>query len=124
MQIAIAGTGKMGTAIAKRLLSLDHGVSVWNRTAQRAQALAEAGAAVVATPAELLKDADAVISIVTDATALDAVYFGPQGLLSAQPQGQLFIEMSTVAPAKQQEMGRRVTETGARYLECPVGGSV
>jgi 3-hydroxyisobutyrate dehydrogenase len=124
MHIAIAGTGKMGTAIARRLLALGHGVAVWNRTPQRAQPLAEAGATIAATPAGLLKDADAVITIVTDAAALDAVYFGAGGLLSAGATGQLFIEMSTVAPAKQQEMGRRVTEAGARYLECPVGGSV
>ncbi|MDB5911902.1 MAG: 3-hydroxyisobutyrate dehydrogenase-like protein [Ramlibacter sp.] len=124
MHIAIAGTGKMGTAIARRLLALGHSVTVWNRTPARAQPLEQAGARIAATPADLLKGADAVITIVTDAAALDAVYFAPGGLLSASPSGQLFIEMSTVAPAKQQEMGRRVTEAGGRFLECPVGGSV
>ncbi|MDB5900580.1 MAG: 3-hydroxyisobutyrate dehydrogenase-like protein [Ramlibacter sp.] len=124
MHIAIAGTGKMGTAIARRLLALGHSVTVWNRTPARAQPLEQAGASIAATPADLLKGADAVITIVTDAAALDAVYFAAGGLLSASPSGQLFIEMSTVAPAKQQEMGRRVTEAGGRFLECPVGGSV
>src|SRR4051812_13125727 len=104
MHIAIAGTGKMGSAIAKRLLSQGHGVTVWNRTPDRAQALVDAGAVRVATPAELVRGADAVISILTDSAALDEVYFGPDGLLSGQPAGQLFIEMSTVPPAKQQEM--------------------
>src|SRR4051812_6690947 len=120
MHIAIAGTGKMGSAITRRLLSLGHSVTVWNRTPQRAQALVEAGAARVVTPASLVQGADAVISILTDSAALDEVYFGADGLLAGQPKGQLFIEMSTVPPAKQQEMGPRVLQAGARYLECPV----
>jgi 3-hydroxyisobutyrate dehydrogenase len=124
MKIGIAGTGKMGSAIAKRLLSLGHSVTVWNRTQERAQPLIDEGAKWAATPAMLALGTDAVISIVTDSAALDEVYFGPGGLASGDATGRLFIEMSTVPPAKQQEMGARVTATGARYLESPVGGSV
>jgi 3-hydroxyisobutyrate dehydrogenase len=123
MKLGIAGTGKMGTAIARRLLSLGHEVTVWNRTQERAQPLLKDGAKWAATPAALTAASEAVITILTDAKALDDVYFAADGLLAQGAQGKLFIEMSTVAPAKQQEMGPRVKAKGASYVECPVGGT-
>lgn len=124
MDIGIAGTGKMGTAIAKRLLALGHQVTIWNRTSERAQPLLALGAVWADTPEKLAGRADAVITMLTDEAALDHVYTGPQGLLSGNNSKQLFIDMSTVRPAKQQEIGGKVRATGAAYLECPVGGSV
>ncbi len=125
MHIAIAGTGKMGSAIARRLLGLGHQVTVWNRTPARSQALVELGAARAASPAALAGGgAELVITMLTDGPALDAVYGGADGLLSAQVDGQLFVDMSTLMPAKQREIGQRVASAGASYLECPVGGSV
>jgi 3-hydroxyisobutyrate dehydrogenase len=124
MHIGIAGTGKMGSAIAKRLLSLDHQVSVWNRTPERARPLLDAGARWARSPRELAGLADLVITMLIDDEALAQVYCEPQGLLSGAVGKQLFIDMSTVRPATQQEMGARVAAAGASYLECPVGGSV
>jgi 3-hydroxyisobutyrate dehydrogenase len=124
MRIGIAGTGKMGSAIARRLTALSHQVTVWNRTRERAEPLLKDGMAWAATPRELAARCEVIISIVTDGAALDAVYSGPDGLFSQRAQGQLFIDMSTVPPAKQQEMARKAAEAGAAYLECPVGGSV
>ena len=88
MHIGIAGIGKMGTAIAQRLMEVGHKVSVWNRSADKAKPLADAGAAVVATPAELARATEAVITILTDAAAIDAVYNGPSGLLERRRAGQ------------------------------------
>jgi 3-hydroxyisobutyrate dehydrogenase len=124
MHIGIAGTGKMGSAIARRLLGCQHRVTVWNRTAGRAQPLVAQGAGWAATAAELASGADMVISMVTDEAALDSVYLGVLGLLSSDVKGKLFVDMSTVKPAKQQELAARVIAAGASYLECPVGGSV
>ena len=124
MQIGIAGTGKMGSAIARRLLECQHRVTVWNRTADRAQPLLAQGAAWAETAAGLAGSTDMVISMVTDEQALDDVYLGAQGLLASDVKGKLFIDMSTVKPAKQQEIAARVAAAGASYLECPVGGSV
>ena len=124
MHIGIAGAGKMGSAIAKRLLALKHEVTVWNRTPGRAQPLIDIGAGWAESPRELAAVADTVISMLTDEQALEQVYFGPQGLLSKSVGSKLFIDMSTVKPAKQQEMGARVAAAGSSYLECPVGGSV
>ena len=124
MHIGIAGTGKMGTAIAKRLLASGHQVTVWNRTAARARPLLDQGTKWADTPAALATAVPIVITMLTDEAALEAVYFGARGLLSASVEDKLLIDMSTVKPAKQQEVGARVRAQGARYLECPVGGSV
>jgi 3-hydroxyisobutyrate dehydrogenase len=123
MRIGIAGTGKMGSTIARRLASLDHQVTVWNRTKARAQPLLEAGIAWAATPRELAARSDVVLTLLTNAQALDEVYLGGDGLLAAA-RGKLLIEMSTVPPATQQDMARHAAAAGAAYLESPVGGSV
>jgi len=121
MRIGIAGIGKMGAAIAARLIEVGHEVSVWNRTPEKAKAVAKANA--MGTPAQLAQNCETVISIVTDSGALDAVYNGPSGLLSGDVSGKLFIEMSTVLPATQVALAAAVRGKGAAFVECPVGGS-
>ena len=121
MRIAVAGIGKMGAAIAARLIEVGHDVTVWNRTPGKAKAIA--GATVAATPAELLRRSDIIISSLTDAAALDAVYKGPSGLLSGDVAGKLFIDMSTVLPATEVALAEAVRSKGAAFVECPVGGS-
>ncbi|HEU5019445.1 MAG TPA: NAD(P)-binding domain-containing protein, partial [Pseudolabrys sp.] len=94
MKIGVAGLGVMGSALAARLIDLGHDVSVWNRSAEKAKPLVEAGAKVAGSPAKLAEANDAVITILTDGAAIDAVYNGPNGLLSGDVKGKLLIEMS------------------------------
>ena len=122
MNIGIAGTGKMGLAIGQRLLGLGHTLHVWNRNPARAQPLVDAGARLAAHPADLSAQCDVVLSLLTDANAVEQVYTAPHGLLS-KPHAVL-IEMSTVAPEFQAQMAQRAAAAGARYLECPVSGSI
>jgi 3-hydroxyisobutyrate dehydrogenase len=122
MRIGVAGIGKMGAAIAARLIEVGHEVSVWNRTPDKAKAVS--GATVAATPAQLAQRADAIITILTDATALDAVYNGASGFMSGGAlSGKLFIEMSTVLPGTEIALAQAVRSKGAAFVECPVGGS-
>ena len=123
MKIGIAGTGRMGSAIGARLLELKHEVHVWNRSAARTRPLVEQGAVSAATPAELAGRCDAVLTILTDAAAIDAVYNGRDGLLSGDVRGKLFIEMSTVSSATERALAPAVAAKGAALVECPVGGS-
>jgi 3-hydroxyisobutyrate dehydrogenase len=123
MQIGIAGIGKMGAAIAQRLIEVGHKVTAWNRSADKLQPVKDAGAAVAATPAELAQASDAVISMLTDAAAIDAVYNGASGLLAGDVRGKLFIEMSTVLPQTEVALADKVRAKGAIFVECPVGGS-
>ena len=124
MHIGIAGTGKMGTAIANRLASTGEQVTVWNRSSERARPLLDAGVGWAASPRELVAQVDVIITLLTDEKALDDVYLSPQGLLSGPGAGKTFIEMSTVPPALHVELASRASAVGAAYIECPVGGSV
>jgi 3-hydroxyisobutyrate dehydrogenase len=123
VHIGIAGIGKMGAAMAQRLMEVGHKVTVWNRSTGKLKPVTDAGAAVAATPAELAKNADAIITILTDAAAIDTVYSGASGLLSGDVRGKLFIEMSTVQPQTAVALAEKVRAKGAALVECPVGGS-
>jgi 3-hydroxyisobutyrate dehydrogenase len=114
----------MGAAIAGRLSGLGHEVTVWNRSADKARALAAAGAKVAATPAELADRAEIIISILSNAEAIEQAYHGAGGLLSGDVRGKLFIEMSTVRPEVERALAEKVRSQGAALIECPVGGTI
>jgi 3-hydroxyisobutyrate dehydrogenase len=124
MRIGIAGIGNMGSNIGARLMEVGHSLTVWNRTPEKTKPLAAAGAGVAGTAAELASAVDVVMTIITNAAAIDAVYQGQQGLLSGDVRGKLFIEMSTVPPEVQLALAGKVRAAGAAYVECPVSGSV
>ena len=124
MQIGIAGLGRMGAAIAGRLIEAGHTLSVWNRSPEKARPLEPAGAALARSPEELAAKVGIVITILTDAAAIGTVYDGPSGLLSGNVAGKLFIEMSTVRPQTEIDLAGRVRAKGAGFVECPVGGTV
>jgi 3-hydroxyisobutyrate dehydrogenase len=123
MKIGVAGLGAMGGNIAARLIEVGHEVTVWNRSPEKAKPLAQAGAKVAGSPAEVAAASEAVITMLTDGAAIDAVYNGPSGLLSGDVKGKLFIEMSTVAPKVETGLAPKVRAKGATLVECPVGGS-
>lgn len=113
----------MGAAMAERLMNVGHEVSVWNRSREKTKPLADAGAKVVATPRELAVSCDVIISILTDAVAIEATYNGDAGLLSGDVKGRLFVEMSTVRPEVEERLAQQVRAKGAVLVDCPVGGS-
>ena len=123
MRIGVAGLGRMGTAIAERLREVGHELTVWNRTPEKTKPFAEAGARAASSPAELAAGVDVIVTILTDANAIDSVYRGDRGLLSADLGGKLVIEMSTVRPETEVALAQEVRAKGAAYVECPVGGT-
>jgi 3-hydroxyisobutyrate dehydrogenase len=124
MKVGVAGLGRMGAAIAKRLIEVRHEVVVWNRNPDKAKPLAEAGARVAATPSELAGRVETIITIVTDAAAIASVYEGKSGLLEGDVTGKLFIEMSTVQPETEIALAKKIAARKAAMVECPVGGTV
>ncbi|MDN5005701.1 NAD(P)-dependent oxidoreductase [Bradyrhizobium sp. WYCCWR 12677] len=124
MKVGVAGLGRMGAAIAKRLLEVGHEVHVWNRSPDKAEPLGKAGVTVAKTPSGLVAGVDTVITILTDAAAIAAVYDGAEGLLAGDAKGKLFIEMSTVQPVTEIALAEKIRAKGATMLECPVGGTV
>jgi 3-hydroxyisobutyrate dehydrogenase-like beta-hydroxyacid dehydrogenase len=121
LRVAILGTGKMGGAMARRLKSQGHELTLWNRTRERAEALGVGR--VAATPAEAARDAEVVISMLTDADAVRTAYLGDGGAVKAA-KDQVFIEMSTAGPDVSAEIAPRLEKAGAQYVEAPVIGSV
>src|SRR6202158_3909798 len=109
MKIGIAGTGRMGTALAQRLLGVGYEVRVWNRTAHNAQDALEAGAAWTATLGALVNDSQVVISFLSDNAAVERVYLGTNGLLTGSVEGRLFIDMSTVSPGAHERVASELT---------------
>jgi 3-hydroxyisobutyrate dehydrogenase len=114
----------MGAAIAAHLIEVGHEVTVWNRSAEKAKPLADAGARVAGTPAELASGVEAVVTILTNRDAQTAVYEGPSGLLAGDAGGRLYIDMSTVQPHEAVALAEKVHARGGIFVECPVGGTV
>jgi 3-hydroxyisobutyrate dehydrogenase len=119
--VAVLGTGRMGTAMARRLMATGHAVRVWNRTADRMAAAIEAGAVGCATAAEAVAGAEVVILSLTDATARDAVI---AALPAEALTGKLVIDTSTVPPDSLAGVAAALAAKGADFVECPVGGTV
>jgi 3-hydroxyisobutyrate dehydrogenase len=107
----------MGSAIAQRLASLGHEMMVWNRTPDKARAT---GLPVAASPRELAQRSEIVISILTDAKAVEQVY----DEMAEDMKGKLAIEMSTVRPEVQKRLGQKIASHGGKLVECPVGGTI
>jgi 3-hydroxyisobutyrate dehydrogenase-like beta-hydroxyacid dehydrogenase len=95
MKIGLIGLGAMGRAIALNLVKAGHEVAVWNRSPGKAEALVAAGARCAATPADAATRAEAVVTMLADDKAVEAVTFGADGLLAARGQA-LHISMSTI----------------------------
>jgi 3-hydroxyisobutyrate dehydrogenase/2-hydroxy-3-oxopropionate reductase len=121
--VAVIGTGRMGAAMAARLAGAGHPVMLYNRTRERADAVAaETGGTVAGTPGEAAAAAGTVLVSLADDAAVTAVYHG--GLVDALRPGAVVLEMSTVAPGTVRELARLVARRGATLLDAPVSGSV
>jgi 3-hydroxyisobutyrate dehydrogenase len=113
----------MGASIAQRLMSVGHEVGVWNRNSAKTRPLTDAGAKLLASPADLVDGCEAVIVMLLNDVASEAVYRGPHGILRSRLAGKLVIDMSTVRPDTMQSVGAAVAQQGAAFVESPVGGS-
>jgi 3-hydroxyisobutyrate dehydrogenase-like beta-hydroxyacid dehydrogenase len=122
MKIAFLGLGKMGAPMARRLLGAGHELSVWNRTRERADALASQGATVVSTPAEAVRLAEAVLTMLFDDAANEAVLFGPDGILDALRPGALHISLSTISVALSERLTAEHARRGQAFVAAPVFG--
>lgn len=118
MRIAFLGLGRMGVAMARHVLDAGHELVVWNRTPGKAGDLVAAGATEARTPAEAADGADAVVLML----------FGPDSVREVLPQvvreGLLVVDSTTIGPDAAREFGRLCEDSGARYIDAPVAGSI
>jgi len=122
MKLAVLGTGLLGSEIAIRLKDRRFEVSAWNRTAEKARALATVGIQPQASAAEALADCDAALLLLSDADAIRSVLLPAD---SPPPlAARILIQMGTIAPNESRALARELEQAGAHYLEAPVLGSL
>jgi 3-hydroxyisobutyrate dehydrogenase-like beta-hydroxyacid dehydrogenase len=123
MRIGFIGIGTMGAPLANNLRKSGFAVSVWNRTPEKAEALAKKGAELARTPAQCAAGKDLVLTCLADEKALEAVLEGPDGVLSALGAGQVLVDTSTSGTRETRSVEDRVKARGATFLAAPLLGS-
>jgi 3-hydroxyisobutyrate dehydrogenase len=120
--IGIIGTGLMGRAVATRLLTTGHKLTVYNRTREKAESLKNLGATIADSPKAVAETSDLVITVVKDAEAVENVAFGSNGIISGKHENLTVADMSTINPVASRSIARRFMENGIIMLDTPVMG--
>jgi len=126
--IGFIGLGLMGRPMAMNLLKAGHSLTVWNRTASRADELVAGGATLATSPKEVAIAADVLITIVSDPPALESVLWGPDaksqdfGALAGLKPGSIYIDSSTISPALVGKIAAACSQRTVHFLDAPVTG--
>jgi 3-hydroxyisobutyrate dehydrogenase-like beta-hydroxyacid dehydrogenase len=120
--VAFLGLGTMGAAMAANLARAGFAVTVWNRTPGRARDLIDLGVTEAPTAADAASRADIVVLCVSDTPDVEAVLFGPDGVVAGAQPGTLIIDCSTIAPSGSWDFAARLREHDLRMIDAPVSG--
>ncbi|MFJ9415706.1 MULTISPECIES: 2-hydroxy-3-oxopropionate reductase [unclassified Streptomyces] len=120
--IGFIGLGIMGSPMAVNLAKAGHTVLGWNRSPGRAKALIAAGGKEAASIAEAVRDADVVITMVPASPQVEAVAYGPDGILEHARPGTLLIDNSSITPVTSIDLAKAAADKGVRVLDAPVSG--
>jgi 2-hydroxy-3-oxopropionate reductase len=116
------GIGIMGLPMALNLLKAGFPVVVHNRSAARVMLVREAGGTIAESPAAVARQCDVLITMLPDSPQVVEVMLGAGGASEALRPGQLFIDMSTIAPETSRTLARTLAEKGVDALDAPVSG--
>ena len=122
MRVGIIGLGMLGSAVAVHLLDVGFDVTAYNRTGAKAAAVGAAGARVAASPMDVARGSDIVITVVRDAGAVRDVSFGSRGIAEGAHEGLVVADMSTIDPAESADMAVRFRKYGIEKIDIPVMG--
>ena len=120
--IGLIGLGLMGRPMGLNLLKAGYPLTVWNRTAGRADELVAAGAKLAKSPEEVAATSDFLLTMVSDPPAIEEVLWGIGGAMQALRRGSIYVDSSTIAPALACKIAAACAERGVRYLDAPVTG--
>jgi len=124
MQIAFLGLGAIGTPMARHVAA-HHALTVWNRTATKAESFAAAsGATLAASPAAAARGAPVVITCLPTSREVESLLDGPDGLLAGMADGTLLIDCTSGDPASSRRIAARLAKRGIAFLDAPVSGGV
>jgi 3-hydroxyisobutyrate dehydrogenase len=121
--VGFIGLGIMGQPMALNLVKAGFQVSVFNRTREKAGPLEKAGARVASSPADAARDADFVMSIVSDSAASEEVMLGKEGVLQTVRPGAIVIDSATISPVVSRKLACHTAGKQASFLDAPVTGS-
>jgi len=120
--VGLIGLGLMGKPMGRNLLKAGFSLTVWNRTASRADDLLREGARWAESPREVAAASDVVITIVSDPPALESVVWGASGVLNGLRKGSVLVDSSTVSPELERRVAAASEERGVEFLDAPVTG--
>ena len=121
-RLAVVGTGVIGGGMAVNLLRNGHQVAVWNRTAENAANVVDAGATLAATPAEAARGADVVFEATADDASSRSVWFGDDGILAGSAETATLVTSATLSPVWVAELAEACRSAGRLFLDMPVTG--
>jgi 3-hydroxyisobutyrate dehydrogenase-like beta-hydroxyacid dehydrogenase len=122
-KIGFIGLGDMGQVIVPRLLEAGHTVAGWNRSPGKSENLEKAGMKLASSPAEAAKDADIVLSIVTDGNAVKDVSLGENGIITSLNKEAVYLDMSTISPEVSRFVAQEFDKRGLQMMDAPLSGS-
>lgn len=123
-RIGFIGLGLMGEPMTKNLLKHKFQVTVYNRTSSKTEPLVKLGAKTAKTPAEVAKNSDVVILMITAAKDVEEVLFGTTGIVSGAQKDLVVIDMGTIGPTAARNFAKKLAAKNIHYLDAPVTGSV
>lgn len=121
-KVGIIGTGMLGEAVGLHLLESKYEVIVYNRTKHKVENLVKHGAMSVDTPKNVAEKSDIVITVVKDASAVNDVAFGKNGIIYGVNSELVVADMSTINPNSAKEISQKFSDSGISFLEIPVMG--
>jgi 3-hydroxyisobutyrate dehydrogenase len=125
MKTAFLGLGAIGRPMAARVAAAGLPLTVWNRTLSRAEEFARDGrATVAATPGEAVREADVVITCLSNSPDVASLIDGPDGLLSSMRPGSVLVDCTSGEPATSRRIAAQLAERGIDFLDAPVSGGV
>jgi len=116
--VAVLGTGIMGAAMARNLLSADMDVRVWNRSREKAEPLAQEGAVVAGNPRDAAQGANFILTMLADAEVVEEAVGGD--VLSALAEDGVWLQMSTVGEGGNERLAGLAADRGVAYVDAPV----
>ncbi|WP_142826169.1 NAD(P)-dependent oxidoreductase [Planococcus soli] len=122
MKLGFIGTGVMGNSLVKHLLDHQHEVSIYTRTAKKAENLVEAGAVLVESPQQVAENSEVIFTMVGYPSDVEEIYFGDKGILEHAKAGAVLVDMTTSKPQLAQRIFEAAAEKGLHALDAPVSG--
>jgi len=121
-RVGFIGLGIMGAPMAANLLKAGFAVTVWNRTAGRADALLASGAVLASSPSEVAEVSEVTLSCVTNSPDVEAIALGPNGVIEGAAPGSVYIDCSTISPEVARRVAAALAAKGVSMLDAPVSG--